>query len=71
MFTFVQSNEVGESYYMEKEGLQWVLDFLQQKNMITEVLVTDRHHQINKWLRDSYPSITHYYDVWYVAKSKI
>ena len=56
---------------MEKEGLQRVLKFLQQKKLTIEVLVTDRHKQINKWLRESYPSITHYYDVWHVAKGEM
>ena len=54
---------------MEKEGLKRVLDFLQLKQrMQVEVLVTDRHKQINKWLREEHPQITHYYDVWHVAK---
>ena len=54
---------------MEKEGLQRVLQFLQEQGLTIEVLVTDRHRQINKWLRESYPTITHYY-VWHVAKGK-
>ena len=53
---------------MEKEGLERVLLFLKQQGLIVKVLVTDRHKQINKWLRESYPAITHYYDVWHVAK---
>lgn len=53
---------------MEKEGLKRVLDFLMQKGVTIEVLVTDRHRQINKWLREQHPSITHYYDIWHVAK---
>ena len=56
---------------MEKEGLQRVLNFLQQQKLTVEVLVTDRHRQINKWLRECYPSISHYYDVWHVAKGKV
>ena len=32
------------------------------------VLVTDRHKQINKWLQDVHPKITHYYNIWHVAK---
>ena len=55
---------------MEKEELQRVLQFLQQQGLTIEVLVTDRHREIDKWLRESYPTITHYYDVWYVAKGK-
>ena len=66
---FSQSNEVGGSYYMEREGLERVLNFLQlEQHMQVEVLVTDRHKQINKWLREKHPEITHYYDMWHVAK---
>ena len=50
---------------MEKEGLQRVLQFLQQHGWTIEVLVTDRHNHINKWLRESYSTIAHYYDVWH------
>ena len=53
---------------MEKEGLYRVMQFLQQQDLTIEVLVTDRHRQIAKWLRESYPEITHYYDVWHLAK---
>ena len=52
---------------MEKEGLERVL-LLKQQGLTVEVLVTDRHKQINMWLHESYPAITHYYDVWHVAK---
>ena len=34
------------------------------------LLVTDRHRQIDKWLRTEIPDITHKYDVWHVAKCK-
>ena len=53
---------------MKKEGLQRVLKFLMEQRLAIEVLVTDRHKQINKWLRENYPNITHFYDVWHVAK---
>lgn len=66
----MQSNEVSGSYHMEKEGLERVLEHLQQQGLTVQVLVTDRHKQINKWLRESHPAITHYYDVWHVAKGK-
>ena len=32
------------------------------------VLVTDRHKQISKWLRDTHSEVKHYYDVWHIAK---
>ena len=40
---------------MEKEGLCHGLDFLKQKGLEVAVVVTDRHRQINKWLRESNP----------------
>lgn len=64
----LQCNEVQGSYHMEKEGLHRVLEFLYQSNLTVNVLVTDRHRQINKWLREKHPEVTHYYDVWHVAK---
>lgn len=53
---------------MEKEGLKCVLQFLQQSNLEIDILVTDRHAQINKWLRKIHPPIIHYFDVWHIAK---
>ena len=55
---------------MEKEGLERVLDFLELRRLKVAILVTDRHKQINKWLRENHPEITHYYDVWHVAKGR-
>ena len=56
---------------MEKEGLQWVLRHLQENGLTTKVLVTDRYQQINKWIRENYPCIKHYYDIWHVAKGML
>ena len=53
---------------MEKEGLERVLNFLHHHELSVAVIVTDRHRQINKWLRETHPEIKHYYDVWHVAK---
>ena len=53
---------------MEKEGLERVLNFLEDQNLTVETLITDRHKQINKWLRKNHPSIGHYFDIWHVAK---
>jgi len=33
-----------------------------------DFLVTERHKQIKKWLRESHPDIKHYFDTWHVAK---
>ena len=53
---------------MEKEGLHRVIQFLQENGLEIEALVTDRHVQIKKWLPETHPSITHYFDVRHVAK---
>lgn len=64
----VQSNEVGGSAHMEKEGLARSLQFLQSKGLLPDAIVTDRHPQIQKYIRNAVPSVRHYYDVWHVAK---
>ena len=51
---------------MEK-GLERVLDFLQQRQQLKGD-VPNRHRQINKWLRENHPEITHYCYVLHVAK---
>ena len=53
---------------MEKEGLVRVLKFLEDHGLRVEVLVTDRHTQISKWVQENRPEIKHYFDVWHVAK---
>ena len=53
---------------MEKEGLHRCMDFLKDNKLTIDVLVMDRHKQINKWLREKHPDIKHYSDTWYVAK---
>lgn len=53
---------------MEKEGLVRSLRVLQDSGLHVDVLVTDRHPQIQKYVRESLPSVKHYYDVWHVAK---
>lgn len=49
------------------EGLH-IIDFLYKQHVHIDVLVTDRHKSINKWLRETHPSVTHYFDTWHVAK---
>jgi len=64
----VQSNEVGGSGRMEKEGLIRSLEFLESSGLSVDAIITDRHPQVQKYLRENKPSISHYYDVWHVAK---
>ncbi|TDH08224.1 hypothetical protein EPR50_G00095560 [Perca flavescens] len=62
----VQSNEVRGSYYMEKEGLKRSLALLEASGVTLDCIVTDRHLQIQKYLREK--GITQYYDVWHIDK---
>ncbi|XP_016362898.1 uncharacterized protein LOC107704481 [Sinocyclocheilus anshuiensis] len=59
----VQSNEVGGSYHMEKEGLKRCLDLLESNGVEVDYIVTDRHPQIQKYFREH--SITQFYNVWH------
>ena len=56
---------------MEKEGLSKGLEFLYGEGIRVETLVTDRHLQVAKWLRLTYPAIDHRYDVWHIAKGSL
>lgn len=62
----VQSNKVGGSCHMEKEGLKRSLALLESRGVNLDCIVTDRHPQVQKFLRER--NITHYYDVWHMAK---
>ncbi|XP_056114874.1 uncharacterized protein LOC130091161 [Rhinichthys klamathensis goyatoka] len=62
----VQSNEVGGSNNMEKEGLRRSLDLLRAHGVTFDSIVTDRHPQIQKHLREA--NITQYFNVWHIEK---
>ncbi|CAG2243279.1 unnamed protein product [Mytilus edulis] len=64
----LQSNEVKSSCHMEKEGLQRSVEFFKHHNIKIKTLVTDRHVQIKKWVRENMEDTTHAFDVWHVAK---
>ena len=51
---------------MEKEGLRRSLALLEERGINLDCIVTDRHPQIQKFLREK--NITQYYDVWHIAK---
>ncbi len=46
-----------------KEGLVRGLKFLEDSCLSISLLVTDRHKQIDKWLKSNEPGITHKYYV--------
>ena len=54
---------------MEKEGLKRSLALLEARSVTLDSIVTDRHPQIQKFLREA--NITHYYDVLHMEKGII
>ncbi|XP_067282054.1 uncharacterized protein [Pseudorasbora parva] len=62
----VQSDEVGGSCHMEKEGLKRCLDHLESKRLEVEYILTDRHPQIQTFLRER--NIAQLYDLWHFEK---
>jgi len=57
---FEKSNEVGGAYHCELEGLRRCFTDVGEDAVIT--IVTDRHRQIAKYLRENV-DVIHYYDV--------
>ncbi|KAL5005650.1 hypothetical protein ScPMuIL_016808 [Solemya velum] len=67
----VQSNECGGSYHMEKTGLTRSLKFLDERGLELGILITDRHRQLGKFLREEYPEIDHLFDIWHIGKEYV
>ena len=44
------------------------LRMLKKKKLKIDTLVTDRHKQIAKWLKENAADIDHRYDIWHLAK---
>ncbi len=51
---------------MEKDCLARSLALLKSRGVNLDCIVTDHHPQVQKFLRER--NITHYYDVWHMAK---
>ncbi|XP_057715805.1 uncharacterized protein LOC130931222 [Corythoichthys intestinalis] len=64
----VQSNEVGGSYHMEPERLVRSLRVLEQFVRVG-TLVTDGHVTVNTLIRQQFPHIKHFFDIWHIGKS--
>ncbi|XP_035530157.1 uncharacterized protein LOC118337309 [Morone saxatilis] len=62
----VQSNEVGGSYHMEKEGLKRSLALLEERGVTMDSIVTDRHPRGQRFLREA--RITQYYNVCHMER---
>ena len=53
---------------MELEGLKRGLEFLEGYDLTIGELITDRHIQIKKYMKEEHTNKQHYFDVWHVAK---
>ena len=70
-YSSVQVNEVKNSAAMELEGLKRSLQFLEAQLMDIKRIITDRHVQVKKYIREQHPNIEHRFDVWHVAKGML
>ena len=53
---------------MEKEGLVRCIQYLSTHDVTIDVIVTERHVQIKKYIKDNLPKTDHRFDVWHIAK---
>ncbi|XP_060567748.1 uncharacterized protein LOC132726451 [Ruditapes philippinarum] len=63
-----QSNEVKLSYNIDLEGLKRAVSALNGAGINILEIITDRHMQIQKWIRENMPFTVHSFDVWHIAK---
>ena len=56
---------------MELEGLKRGLERIAEEQLEISHLITDRHSQIKKYMRETHQTITHWFDCWHVAKGNI
>ena len=62
---------MNNSYAMELEGRTRCFEFLSNEDVKINTLITDRHSQVKKYMREKKPEIKHMFDVWHVAKGTI
>ena len=55
---------------MELKGLKRGLQFLTTQGQQVARIITDRHVQVKKLLRETHPGVIHNFDVWNVAKGE-
>ena len=46
------------------------IEFITSKGLEVELLVTDRHGQVSKWVKENMKDTLHKYDIWHVAKGE-
>ncbi len=65
-----QKNEAGSSQAMELLGFKRAMDQFLRCGIDMKAFVSDQHLAIAKHIREDYPSICHYYDLWHLKKSE-
>ncbi len=53
---------------MEHEGLVRLVEWFEQQNLDIHILISDRHKQNMKYIRENLPWVLHYIDIWHVDK---
>lgn len=54
---------------MELEGAKRCFQFLKDKELSVDTFISDRHKGIAKWIKETQPKTSHYFDIWHVARS--
>ena len=55
---------------MELEGLQLALEEVEKFGVKFEILVTDRHAGVKKYMKETHPTKKHHFDAFHVVKCK-
>ena len=55
---------------MELHGFKRCIAQLQNHGIEINQVITDRHVQMKKYIKENMPSVRHSFDVWHVVKSE-
>lgn len=70
LLSYQQANEAnGSSPKMELIGLQRCFASLKDEEVSISTFVSDRHRGVAKWIRESFSSVKHFFDIWHVART--
>jgi len=62
---------VKNATWCELEGLKRMTAFIKDNGMHIDIIITDRHRQNAKWIRENLLTTRHFYDVWHIAKGTV
>ncbi len=54
---------------MELEGVKRCFAAVTDAGITVKTFVSDRHRGVAKWLRESFPQVHHYFDIWHIART--